>query len=542
MMAAPALSAGVWRLDDLLAGFIAPGIEVPSVPLAGLALDSRKAGPGALFLACQGGQAHGLDFARELAGRGLGAIAAEPSGTWPAAAISALATELDLPVIPVEQLGTRAGAIAARFHHDPSVALEVIGITGTNGKTSVSHFVAQSLTPETRCAVIGTLGQGFPGALSGTGMTTPDALSLQAMLADLRQQGAEAVAMEVSSHALAQRRADAVHFDFALLTNLTRDHLDYHDSMDAYAAAKARLFAFPDLRWAILNADDDFTSRVLGSLAQEVRLALYSLKPVLSLPAGVRGRCDLLLCTQELALHQRGLSLSVQAWRPAAGGDLQEGVIQADLVGRFNAANLLATLTLLLARGARFETALRQLGQVRGVPGRMECFGAPGEPLCVVDYAHTPDALEQALRELRSHCAGKLIVVFGCGGERDRGKRPLMGRAAARLADHIILTDDNPRHEDGDTIIAEILAGMHGIGTHKLDASGRQVDGGISTSEIERQRAVAIRRALLLAGPEDAVLIAGKGHESEQDMGELKVRFSDRAQVVQALREWRGRI
>ena len=536
MMAAPAFSNGAWRLDELLAGFIAPGIEVPPVPLAGIALDSRKAGPGALFLACQGGQAHGLDFARELAGRGLGAIAAEPGGLWSLSAMSALAAELSLPVIPVEQLGVRAGAIAARFHHDPSAALEIIGITGTNGKTSVSHFVAQSLASEVRCAILGTLGQGFPDALSSTGMTTPDALSLQSTMADLRQQGAAAVAMEISSHALAQRRADAVHLDYAILTNLTRDHLDYHGSMDAYAAAKARLFAFQGLRWAVLNADDAFSVQVLGSLSPEARLALYSLSPAPSLPAGVLGRCDLLLCARHLELHQRGLRLTVQVQRPAAGSELLDGVIEAGLIGRFNAANLLATLALLLARGVHFDTALHQLNQVRGVPGRMECFGAEGEPLCVVDYAHTPDALEQALGELRSHCNGKLILVFGCGGERDRGKRPLMGQAAARLADRIILTDDNPRHEDGDAIIAEILAGMD-----EAQASGKKADSSVPPPEIERQRAVAIRRALLLAGPEDAVLIAGKGHETEQDMGDLKVRFSDRAQVMQALREWRGR-
>jgi UDP-N-acetylmuramoyl-L-alanyl-D-glutamate--2,6-diaminopimelate ligase len=532
MMAMRASHAPAWPLDRLLAGFVAPGTALPPLPISGLAQDSRKAAPGVLFLACQGEHQHGLDFAREVAARGTPAIAAEPSERWPHTALAALATELGIPLIPIARLGKQAGAIAARFHRDPSAALEVIGITGTNGKTSVSHFIAQSLACELRCAIIGTLGQGFPGALTSTGMTTPDALSLQSTLADLLAQDAEAVAMEISSHALAQHRADAVHVDYGLLTNLTRDHLDYHGSMAAYAEAKARLFSLPGLRWAILNADDEFTNQLLPTLAPEVKLALYSLNPGLTLSAAWRGRCDLLVQARVVQPHQRGLRLRVQAQEPAGAGEMREGQIETRLIGRFNAANLLASLALLLARGIAFDTGLSQLGRVTGVPGRMECFGGAGEPLCVVDYAHTPDALEQALVGLRAHCSGKLIVVFGCGGERDRGKRPLMGQVAARLADGVIVTDDNPRHEDGDAIIAEILAGMH-------TPDGAQ--SGAPSRIIERQRGIAIRRALLLAGPADAVLIAGKGHETEQDMGELKVRFSDRAQVMQALSEWQGR-
>ncbi|MBK5968235.1 MULTISPECIES: Mur ligase family protein [Thiorhodovibrio] len=554
MMAARAQGPGGWLLDELLVGMTTAAVA--PVPVSALALDSRKAAPGSLFLACQGGRAHGLDFARALVGQGVVAIAAEPTERWSKGEIGALAAELGLPVIPVERLAARTGDIAARFHQDPSTALEVIGITGTNGKTSVSHFIAQGLAAEARCAIVGTLGQGFPETLSSTGMTTPDAISLQATLAALRDQGAEAVAMEVSSHALAQQRADAVHFDVGLLTNLTRDHLDYHGSMEAYAAAKARLFALPGLRWAILNADDDFSTRVLATLAPGVKLALYSLNPALSLAPAVQGRCDLLVRARHLELHQRGLRLEVEARRHGEDAELLVGEFSAGLIGRFNAANLLATLTVLLARGMAFETALHQLARVKGVPGRMECFGAEGEPLCVVDYAHTPDALEQALMELRAHCRGQVILVFGCGGERDRGKRPLMGQVAARLADRIILTDDNPRHEDGDVIIAEILSGIGEPGGKTSSAaasdqprsSRAEVDSAKdgpanqSTSTItERQRGVAIRRALLMAGPEDAVLIAGKGHETEQDMGELKARFSDRAQVMQALREWRGR-
>ncbi|MBK1648503.1 UDP-N-acetylmuramoyl-L-alanyl-D-glutamate--2,6-diaminopimelate ligase [Rhabdochromatium marinum] len=521
-------------LNELLAGLVAPSVAVQPVPISSLALDSRLASRGGLFLAYQGSQAHGLDYTRALATRGLRAIAAEPSARWPRAALDALATELEIPIIPVEHLGAQAGTIAARFYQDPSARLEMIGITGTNGKTSVSHFIAQGLAHETRCAVIGTLGQGFPDALVSTGMTTPDALSLQASLADLAHQGATAIAMEVSSHALAQQRADAVHFDYALLTNLTRDHLDYHQTMEAYAAAKARLFVHPGLRWAVLNADEAFSAQLIPTLAPEVRLALYSLNPALTLDPAVQVRCDLLVRATELTLQPRGLRLEVEVDQQRCHECSLTGTLSAELVGRFNAANLLAALTLLLARGVAFETAVQQLGRIRGVPGRMESFGAAGEPLCVVDYAHTPDALEQALVEVRAHCQGQLILVFGCGGERDRGKRALMGQLAERLADHIILTDDNPRHEDGDAIIADIRAGMRPPAS-QTESKNRPA------LTIERQRGVAIRRALLLAGHKDAVLIAGKGHESEQDMGELRVRFSDRAQVMQALREWRGR-
>lgn len=522
-----------WSLDALLAGIAPPGQVLPPVPVLGLALDSRQARAGSLFLATQGERAHGLDFARELSKRGLAAIVAEPGERWSLAALEALAADLGLPVIAVRHLGARLGEIAARFHQDPSAALEVVGITGTNGKTSVSHFIAQALASEARCGLIGTLGQGFPGALSATGMTTPDALRLQEVLAELRDHGAEAVAMEVSSHALAQHRVDAVHFDYAVLTNLTRDHLDYHGSMAAYAQAKARLFSQPGLRWAILNAGDAFSVELLATLAPEVRVAWYSLDPSLDpvgdLPAAARGRCDLLVWARELEHLGRGLRLSIAARGGSLGVETVQGRLETGLLGRFNAANLLAALALLLARGMAFDNALHALARITGVAGRMECFGTADEPLCVVDYAHTPDALEQALAALRAHTQGRLAVVFGCGGERDCGKRPLMGEVAARLADQVILTDDNPRHEDGDAIVAAILAGMKGLG-ESLPAH----------VEVERQRALAIRRALLRAGPGDALLIAGKGHETEQDMGELRVRFSDRAQVMQALREWRG--
>lgn len=533
---APSDDLGRVPLSQLLAGLVADCAQAPPVPIAQVVLDSRRAGPGTLFLACRGSQTHGLAYARAAVTAGAIAVAAEPDANWSSAAITALRSQLGVPVIPVDALGRQASLIAARCYGDPSAQLDMIGITGTNGKTSVSQFIAQVLSLEASCAFIGTLGQGLaedaPGLTKVSGMTTPDGPELQCMLAELRHRGATAVAMEVSSHALAQHRVAAVRFDYAVLTNLTHDHLDYHGDMSAYAAAKARLFQTPGLRWAVLNAEDPFSHDLCAQLAPDVKRAFYRLSP--EAECEINGELDISAAMIE---HQaQGLRFDVRV-RDALSGATHHGRCETPLLGRFNVANVLAVLAVLLARGMTFESALQRLSRIRGVPGRMEAFGSSGEPLCVVDYAHTPDALEQALTELRAHlladrpdpfdpsAAGRLLLVFGCGGERDPGKRALMGAIAERLADQVILTDDNPRNEDGDAIIQAIQAGMTG--------TGAQV-------EVERQRALAIRRALLLAGAKDAVLIAGKGHETEQDLGELKLRFSDRAQVMQALREWRG--
>jgi UDP-N-acetylmuramoyl-L-alanyl-D-glutamate--2,6-diaminopimelate ligase len=417
-----------------------------------------------------------------------------------------------IPVLPLEGLAARASALADRFHGEPSARLEVFGVTGTNGKTSVAHYLAQALGAELSCGIVGTLGNGFPGALKPTTHTTPDAVALQATLAGLSALGAGAVAMEISSHALDQSRAAAVRFSHAIFTNLSRDHLDYHGDMDAYGAAKRRLFVAPGLRWAVLNLDDPFHTQVLAGLAANVRVAAYGLDARAPLPE----RCDLWVRAAEVQPLPLGLHLRIET-------SLGAGELDAALIGAFNASNLLAVLAVMLSRGLPLERALRELARVRGVPGRMECFGGNGAPLVVVDYAHTPDALEKALTNLRLHQSRRVITVVGCGGDRDRGKRPLMGAIAERLSDALILTDDNPRSERGDAIIGDILGGVS-----RPDAV-----------RVARQRGLAIRLAIALAGTGDAVLVAGKGHETTQDMGELKVHFSDRAQVVEALREWR---
>lgn len=501
-----------WSLADLLDGFaqVPPGGDVM---INGIDLDSRRVDAGALFLACHGGNAHGLDFAGGARDRAISAIAAEPEGCWDEEAMSKLARELGLPVIPVRDLGARASALADRFFGEPSAALEVIGVTGTNGKTSVAHCLAQALGVELKCGLIGSLGAGFPGDLSASTHTTPDPVTLQETLSLLRLEGARAVAMEVSSHALSQGRAAGVRFSCAVFTNLNRDHLDYHGDMEGYGAAKRQLFFAPGLRWAVLNLDDPFCREIAEDLAPEVKVAYYSLRRDARRPAG----CDLWVRATDVTPRPKGLHLRLAT---SAG----MGELEVDLLGRFNAANLLAVITVVLSRGLPLERALREVARVGRVPGRVECFGGDGQPLVVVDSAQTTHALAQVLMNLREHAGGRIHCVVGYGGERDRGKRPLIGRMAERLSDRVILTDDNPRGEDGDAIIQDILAGME-----QPDAV-----------RVERQRALAIRLAIATAAEEDLVLIAGKGHETTQDMGDLKVHFSDRAQVLQVLQERGG--
>jgi UDP-N-acetylmuramoyl-L-alanyl-D-glutamate--2,6-diaminopimelate ligase len=499
-------------LQQLLSGLGRVKTEADPV-ISGISLDSREIRPGWLFLACSGGRGHGLDFAEEARARGAVAILAEPDRRWDTSVMAELARSLHLPVVPFPRLRRRASALADRYFGEPSKTLEVMGVTGTNGKTSVTHYLAQALARECACAIVGTVGIGFPEDLAPASMTTPDPVRLQQTLGWLREQGAAAVAMEVSSHALAQGRADGVRFSHAIFTNLSRDHLDYHGDMAAYGKAKRELFRMPGLRWAVVNLDDPLAADIMGDLDPSVALACYSLSPRAPIPDA----CRLWLRAPEVTPGPAGLQLKIET---SAGA----GAVEVGLVGRFNAANLLAVLAVLLSRGMPFEQAMHALARVRGVPGRMERFGGGDLPIVVVDYAHTPDALHQALGSAREHTDGQLICVFGCGGERDPGKRPLMGAVAERLSDRLILTDDNPRGEDGSAIIEQIMAGI-------CDPTAVRV---------ERRRALAIRAAIATAAIGDLVLVAGKGHETTQDLGELKVHFSDRAQVQQALSELSG--
>lgn len=345
-----------------------------------------------------------------------------------------------------------------------------------------------------RCGIIGTLGYGFPGALNHGLHTTPDAVTMQRLLAEFVAAGAAYAAMEVSSHALEQGRVRAVAFAAAVFTNLSRDHLDYHGDMERYAGAKTRLFHSEGLAAAVVNCEDDHGRELIAALAPRMRVVTYGFS---------RGDVH----ARALDCARDGLRLRVLT----PGGEVD---VAAPLLGRFNAANLLAALAALIALGFDPADAACRLSNVVPVPGRVERFkGADGRPLVVVDYAHTPDALEQVLRALRPHAAGRLWCVFGCGGDRDRGKRPQMGRIAERLADSVILTDDNPRHEPGDAIVRDIAAGMR------------------APPRVIRERKAAIAAALSEAGAEDVVLIAGKGHEDYQQVGDRRLPYSDRETV-----------
>jgi UDP-N-acetylmuramoyl-L-alanyl-D-glutamate--2,6-diaminopimelate ligase len=380
----------------------------------------------------------------------------------------------------------------------------VIGVTGTNGKTSTVQLLAQALEYlGHRAATIGTLGAGLHGQVQEGERTTPDAINVQGLLASFRNDGATHVAMEVSSHALEQGRVAAVAFDVAAFTNLTRDHLDYHGTMEAYGEAKARLFAWPTLEAAAINVDDAFGRTLAQRIPQGAR----------ALRLSAESRADADIRATNIVTSAEGLAFDLQTpWGSHA--------VRSRLLGRFNVANLLAVIACLGALDAPFERIVEAVEALEPINGRMNRLGGvSGLPLVVVDYAHTPDALEQALTALRAHCEGELICVFGCGGERDAGKRPQMGGIAERLADRIIVTDDNPRGEDGDLIVAQIVAGL------------RQPD----MATVERDRAKAIGLALSSAQPGDVVLIAGKGHETYQEGAHGKRPFDDLAVARQAL-------
>lgn len=498
-------------LSQLLHGLarVAPGQDVT---VQGLALDSRQVRPGFLFLAVAGRHVHGVDFVADALAAGAAAIAWEPT--------DALTEDSDplraasVPVVAVERLGHRVGEIAARFYDHPSRDMFVVGVTGTDGKTSCSHFIAQALHGDAdKCGIIGTLGYGLYGALRPGLHTTPDALTLQQELAALRDGGARAVAMEVSSHGLDQGRAAGVAFDVAVLTNLSRDHLDYHGDEASYAAAKRRLFFMPDLGAAVLNLDDAFGRALYAELPVALPVVAYALER--AAVSGIDRPDTRWLAATEVVASTAGLSIGID-------GSWGAGHLDVALLGRFNAGNLLAVLAVLLIRGVAFDEALARLTRVRTVAGRMEPFGGGAtQPLVVVDYAHTPRALEQVLKALREHCSGHLWCVFGAGGERDTGKRPLMGGIAERLADYVVLTDDNPRHEDATQIVMDILTGME-----DPDAV-----------YVQRDRAAAIAQAITNSDPGDVVLIAGKGHEDYQQVGDRRLPFSDRETVRALLRE-----
>ena len=483
------------RLDDLLRGIA----EVPrggEIVVSGLTQDSRAVRAGDAFVALRGARAHGIAFASMAFECGAVAVLAEKAEN------RKRETGDDAPVVWIDHLRARLGEIAARFFDRPSKAMTLIGVTGTNGKTSTVQLLAQAFTKlGHRAATIGTLGAGLHGAVQSGERTTPDVISVHALLAQFRAAGATHVAMEVSSHALDQHRVDAVAFDVAVFTNLTRDHLDYHGTMEAYGAAKAKLFAWPSLRAAVINVDDAFGHELASKLPSSIKQIRYAIE-----------NDSTELCASDVHTHSDGLDFHLRTpWG--------EGVVHSRLLGRFNVANLLAVAGALGALDVSFDRIRDVLQTLEPVAGRMNRLGGGACPLVVVDYAHTPDALQQALTTLRAHCEGKLMCVFGAGGERDAGKRPQMGAIAENGADICIVTDDNPRGEDGDAIVAGILSGF---------AQPQR-------ARVMRDRARAIELALHDAQPGDVVLIAGKGHEAYQESAGLKRPFDDFAVARAAL-------
>ncbi len=460
--------------------------------------DSRQVTAGDAFAAFPGMKADGRSFIADALARGAGAVLWEPEGfQWNAGWHAAQ--------LPVDGLQAKLGIIADFIYGSPSQALWTIGVTGTNGKTSCSRWIAQCLDRcGRRAAIIGTLGNGLIGAEEPAALTTPDAALLQEMLARYKKAGALAVAMEVSSHGLDQGRVNGVAFDLALFTNLTRDHLDYHGTMAAYGAAKAKLFAWPGLQAQVINADDAFGQSLADAARADGRRVL------------TYGLANADVAATGIATAGHGLALSVAT--PWGRGELR-----TKLVGAFNASNVLGCLAALLASDVALRDALEALAGVEAPPGRMQRLGGHDAPLVVVDYAHSPDALEQVLRALRPAVADgrELVCVFGCGGDRDAGKRPEMGRVAATLADRVIVTTDNPRSEDPAAIASAIVHGVRETNNRRWT--------------VDLDRATAINAAISGARTGDVVLVAGKGHEEYQEANGVRTPFSDAEAATAAL-------
>ena len=513
----------VAAMNSILPG--SPSISTPDALIRALVtlpaqisdvtVSSRDAKRGTIFLAYPGAACDGRDFIADAIARGASAVLYDADRfAWQAG--------WKVPHIAVDKLKANASLIAGHVYQHPSDALWMVGVTGTNGKTSVSQWVAQALELAGRkSAVLGTIGNGLVGRLVASDNTTPDAVALQRSLREYVDAGANACAMEVSSHGLDQGRVADIKYDVAVFTNLTRDHLDYHGTMEAYGEAKAKLFAARGLKTAVINVDDHF-GRTLAGRAEQRGIA------VMRFACNGGSKFADLLAT-DLAVTAGGLSFTVRCMRGISG----EARVESAILGAFNISNLLAVVTVLRASGVPLDKAAAIAGQLMPVPGRMQTVDAgdgrgsdSNKPLVVVDYAHTPDALEKALSTVAAIVPdrGRLISVFGCGGDRDRGKRPQMGAISAKYADMTFVTSDNPRTETPRQIIADIEPGLSG-----------------SAYRVVEDRHQAIHEALDEAHANDIVVIAGKGHEDYQIVGETRHRFSDVEVAREALAAWRGR-
>ncbi|HED4458764.1 UDP-N-acetylmuramoyl-L-alanyl-D-glutamate--2,6-diaminopimelate ligase [Pasteurella multocida] len=471
----------------------------PNIELTDMILDSRAVKQGCLFVALQGHQVDGRQYIPQAIAKGASAVLAETEDIQ-----QHLSTKIEqgVPIISFYQLGSHLSALAGLFYDNPSHKLTLVGVTGTNGKTTISQLLAQWTTLlGHRSAVMGTIGNGLLGQIKEATNTTGSAVEVQASLADFVTRGADFAAIEVSSHGLVQHRVEALAFDVAIFTNLSRDHLDYHQSMENYALAKKRLFTELHSQYQIINADDSVGQTWLQEQPNAVAV---------SCQADFQPHQAHWLKATAIQFSQKGARIQFESsWG--------KGELHSALIGQFNVSNLLLVFATLLSLGYNIETLMKTVPQLTGVCGRMERLSASNQPTAIVDYAHTPDALEKALQAARLHCQGKLWCVFGCGGDRDRGKRPLMAKIAEQFADHVIVTDDNPRTESAAQIVQDILAGFE----HPQHV------------EVCHARDQAIIQALQKADSDDVVLIAGKGHEDYQIIGTQKQHFSDQETVQQ---------
>ncbi len=491
------------RLKDLLNG-LGSISDQDDGPITGLALDSRAVVSGDAFIALAGAKQHGLAHVEQAINNGACAVIFDPAGDGRQLADTLKSSVSTLvPMIAVESLSLKLGKLAARFYGNPSRSMAVIGITGTNGKTSCSQFLSQMLDD---CGIIGTLGWGEWGKLNKTLNTTPDALAVQRILAELLKNKKHTVAMEVSSHGLEQGRVNGVAFKGAVFTNISRDHLDYHGTMDAYVQAKLALLKTPGLAFAVVNLDDSYSEQIIAAVPESVQRWQFSVKG----RAANSGEC---INAENIRHKTDGIEFDLR-WR---NNELKR--VKVPLFGDFNVENVLAVLTVMLAMGVSLPEAAKKLTGIQPVDGRMERYGGKTDPLIFVDYAHTPDALDKVLSSMRKHCKQALWVVFGCGGNRDTGKRPQMGKIAEQWADHVVITDDNPRYENGLDIVNDILAGCRS-----------------AKVEVMQNREQAIQKVITQATANDCVVIAGKGHEQYQEINGVQLPFSDRQVVMEALK------
>lgn len=496
------------NLNDLLNSHVTDD-KFNDINIAGLSFDSREIKHQYLFLAVKGSSINGIEFINNAIEQGAAAVLWEADEDIDAIKINwrKTSSNIAVPIIAIENLSQVAGELADNFYKHPSKKINVCGITGTNGKTSCADFIAQVMSADSACGMMGTLGAGIYPDLTETGFTTPDVITCQQWLAGLVSNKVKFAVMEVSSHALTQGRVNAIKFESAIFTNLSRDHLDYHGDMESYAEAKSTLFKLSGLKNAIINVDDEAGRNIADNLANNINCIRY----------GTNKKFNPDVYASNVVLDQNGLSLTVfTPWG--------QGTLNAPLIGDFNVSNLLAVLSLVLLQGLDFKEALKRLATIKSVQGRMQRFGSENTPLVVVDFAHTPDALKQALTSLRQHTKNNLWCVFGCGGERDQGKRPLMGEVAAEKSDYIILTNDNPRSENAEKIIEEIKSGI------------KNFEG----LTIEQDRHSAIHFAISHAQQGDVVLVAGKGHENYQLIGDTKEPFNDADEVKQQLEALAG--